>query len=255
MLYIHQLNHLTPRMADLESVYLVRELKEKTPFPLQENLLEEVFSEFSVSGSELQSINNAITLIGPTIEEVKTLLQKQSPVYETINLQRTIQLLKEVPLVLVNNARYLEQVQQWQATSPTAMTSLLNKIPTLRAAHEKMQANQQIKDLFAFLLRNQQFTFVAHDIVHEGPVAQINGLAESMEKGFFFHVSLEEEYNKISFDTLKGRIPAVELEAVTAIERNIKLIKKAVDTAYQSNMRQVNLAVVLYSYVKWLTQK
>ncbi|MDP3734473.1 MAG: hypothetical protein Q8R37_04540 [Nanoarchaeota archaeon] len=239
----------------MESVYLVREFKEKTPFPLQENLLEEVFAEFSVSESELQSINNAITLISPTIEEVKALLQKQSSLYETINLQRTIQLLKEIPLVLVNNARYLERIQQWQATSPAAMASLLNKIPALRAAHEKMQTNQQIKDLFAFLLRNQQFMFLAQDIVHEGPVAQINGLAESMEKGFFFHISLEEEYNKISFDTLKSRIPPAELEKFTVIEQNIKLIKKAVDAAYQANMRQVNLAVVLYSYVKWLTQK
>ena len=46
MLYIHQLTHLSAKMADLESVYLVRELREKVKLPLKEEVMEEAFCEF-----------------------------------------------------------------------------------------------------------------------------------------------------------------------------------------------------------------
>ncbi|HLD80347.1 MAG TPA: hypothetical protein VJA18_07360, partial [Candidatus Nanoarchaeia archaeon] len=109
--------------------------------------------------------------------------------------------------------------------------------------------------LFQFLLRNQGFVFHAPDLVHEGPVAQVNGLVESMQKGFFFHRSLEEEYNKVDFSTIKRRVPSEELKRVEEIEQNILKIKKAADTAYNANMRMVNLSVILYSYVKWLSNR
>ncbi|MBI2125689.1 hypothetical protein HYU08_03995 [Candidatus Woesearchaeota archaeon] len=92
-------------------------------------------------------------------------------------------------------------------------------------------------------------------MVHEGPVAQVNGLVESMQKGFFFHVSLEEEYKKVDFNTIKRRVPAEELQRVEAIEQNILKIKRAADTAYNANMRMINLSVILYSYVKWLSNR
>ncbi len=255
MLYIHQLTHLSPRMADLESVYVVRELKQKTTFPLAGEKLEEAFCEFFVSSSELQLIEEAISLVELTLEHIKTLLQKESPLYEAINLQRSLQLLKTIPEALKNNLSYLQQVQVWQSNSPAEIAVLFNRIPKLRTPEEKYQVNDQIKNLFTFLLRNPEFAFYAQDMVHEGPVAQISGLAESMEKAFFFHVSLEEEHQKLDFSTIKRRIPAAELEQVAEIERNAQRIKKGIDAAYNANMRMVNLSVMLYSYVKWLSNK
>ena len=255
MLYIHQLNHLTPRMADLESVYMIRDLKEKMPFPLAEENLEESFCEFFVSTSELRAIEGAMGLIEPTVEQIKALLQKESPLHETINLQRTVQLLNTIPSALENNLSYLQQVQVWQSTSPAEMAALLNQIPKLRTMEEKVHVNQQVKNLFQFLLRNHEFIFHAQDMIHEGPVAQVNGLTESMGKGFFFHVSLEEEYKKVDFGAIKRRIPAQELEGAEEVERSIKQIKKGLDAAYNANMRMVNLSVILYSYVKWLSNK
>ena len=90
MLYIHQLNHLTPKMADLESVYMVRELKGNMAFPLKEEALEEAFCEFFVSSSELRLIEQAISLIDPTIEQIKLLIQEQSPLHEPISLERSV---------------------------------------------------------------------------------------------------------------------------------------------------------------------
>ncbi|MEK6853628.1 MAG: hypothetical protein AABX64_03005, partial [Nanoarchaeota archaeon] len=138
---------------------------------------------------------------------------------------------------------------------PAEIAGVLNQIPKLRTADEKMRVNEQVKGLFQFLLRNPNFAFQAQDMIHEGPVAQINGLAESMEKGFFFHVSLEEEYKKVDFATIKRRIPRQDLEKTAEIENHIRMIKKGLDAAYGANMRMVNLAVVLYSYVKWLSNR
>ncbi|MEK6863502.1 MAG: hypothetical protein AABW53_02290 [Nanoarchaeota archaeon] len=255
MLYIHQLNHLTPKMADLESVYLVRDLKEKMAFPLKEEATEEAFCEFFVSSSELQLIEQAAGLVEPTIEQIKLLLQEESSLHEKISLERSVQLLKIIPAALQNNLSYLQQVQVWQSSARVEVTGLLNQIPRLRTAEEKIRVNEQVKGLFLFLLRNPNFAFYAQDMVHEGPVAQINGLAESMEKGFFFHVSLEEEYKKVDFATIKKRIPQQDLEKTAEIENNIRMIKKGLDAAYGANMRMINLAVVLYSYVKWLSNR
>lgn len=255
MLYIHQLNHLSPRMADLESVYIVRELKEKMPFPLAGEKLEEAFCEFFISSSELQAMEGAVSLVEPTVEMIKALARLESSLYETVSLQRAIQALAPVTAALESNLAYLQQVQVWQATSSSGMTALLNQIPKLRTPEEKLRVNDEIKSLFQFLLRNQGFVFHASDMVHEGPVAQVNGLVESMQKGFFFHVSLEEEYQKVDFNTIKRRVPAEELQRVEEIEQNILKIKKAVDAAYNANMRMVNLSVILYSYVKWLSNR
>ncbi len=255
MLYIHQLNHLTPRMADLESVYMVRELKEKMKLPLQEEAMEEAFCEFFVSSSELQAVGEAISLVEPTIELIRSLAQLESSVYEAVSLQRAIQALNPIPPALENNLDYLQQVQVWQATSSKELVTMLNLIPKLRTPEEKIRVNDQIKGLFEFILRNQGFVFQAQDMVHEGPVAQVNGLIETMQKGAFFHISLEEEYNKIDFNSIKRRIPPAELQRVEEIEQNVLKIKKGVDAAYNVNMRMINLSVVLYSYVKWLSGK
>ncbi|MBU0470935.1 MAG: hypothetical protein ABIG52_01255 [Nanoarchaeota archaeon] len=242
-------------MAELESVYLVRELRDKMTFPLKEKELEEAFCKFFISLSELDLIQQAAAVTEPAREQIKLLLQKQSTLYEQINLERSLQLLKEIPAALQNNLAYLQQIQNWQSTSSIEIAKLFNQIPKLRTAEEKIQANEEIKKLFRFLLRNPNFNFYAQDIVHEGPAAQIKGLMESLEKGFFFHVSLDEEYKKVSFEMIKKRIPWAELQEVAEVEKNVRQIKKGIDAAYEANMRMVNFAVILYSYVKWLTSR
>lgn len=255
MLYIHQLNHLTPKMADLESVYLVRDIKSKTPYPLREEQLKEVLRDFFVSGEEISAIESGLAQIEPTIELVKELLQKQSTLYEMINLQRAVQMLKSLPLHLQNNLMFLQEFQIWQNEATLDVVSLLNRVPQLRSMEEKVKANEEIKKVFGFLLRNPEFFFQYQDVVNEGQVSTINGLQEGMEKGFFFHVTLEEATKKMEYDAIKRRIPAEELQSVGEVERNIELVKEGIDVAYKANMRVVNLAVVLYAYVKWLSGK
>ncbi|MBI2102755.1 hypothetical protein HYT55_02865 [Candidatus Woesearchaeota archaeon] len=255
MLYIHQLSHLTPKMADLESVYLVREIKGKTPYPLREDQLKALFNEFFVLGKEIGTIERGLELVEPTVELVKVLLQKQSSLYENINLQRAVQMLKSLPLHLQNNLLFLQEFQIWQGAAPQDVASLFNRVPQLRTMEEKVKTNEEIKKVFGFLLRNPEFFFQYQDVVNEGQVSTTNGLQEGMEKGFFFHVTLEEATKKLDYDAIKRRIPREELDFVEEIEKNIEFIKEAIDTAYKANMRVVNLVVVLYAYIKWLSGK
>lgn len=260
MLYIHQLNHLSPKMVELESVYLIRELREKTPYPLQEQQLHDLFHGFFVSNEEISTIENGFALVESTIEQVKTLLQKQltlseNVLYETINLQRAIQMLKSFPLPLRNNLTFLQEFQVWQQSSPPEISLLLNRVPHLKTKEEKIKANEEIKNIFRFLLRNSEFFFNCRDIVNEGQVATASGLQEGLEKGFFFHMTLEEETKKLDYSVIRSRIPTEELKFVGEIERNIESMKSAIDTAYKANMRIVNFAVILYAYVKWLAGK
>ncbi|MEK6940223.1 MAG: hypothetical protein AABX31_05850, partial [Nanoarchaeota archaeon] len=216
---------------------------------------EEAFCEFFVSSSELQVIDGSSKLVEHTIGMIKALAQLESEVYEAVSLQRAIQALSPITAALESNLAYLQQVQVWQATSSSALSNLLNQIPKLRTQEEKLRANDEIKGLFQFLLRNQGFVFHAQDMVHEGPVAQVNGLVESMQKGSFFHFSLEEEYKKVDFSAIKRRLPAENLQRVEEVEQNVLKIKRGIDAAYNANMRMVNLSVILYSYVKWLSNR
>jgi hypothetical protein len=76
-----------------------------------------------------------------------------------------------------------------------------------------------------------------------------------MENGFLFHLLLEEEINKIKFNIIKNRIPKEELERIEKIKQKVSDIKKGVDRAYENNMRMVQLAVILYSYIKMIMSR
>src|SRR3989338_4489069 len=48
MIYIHKLDQLTPGIADIESVSLIREIKSETRFPISEEGMKRKFTEFFV---------------------------------------------------------------------------------------------------------------------------------------------------------------------------------------------------------------
>ncbi len=253
MLYIHKLNQLAPKAADLESVYLMRELKQKTPLPINEAKLHELLAEFLVSDTDKTLIDQALPLIEPTIQKVDTLTTEKNDIHESANLVRTAQILREIPLPLQNSLLYVYDISNWQKQFLTEITPLLNSLNKLRANEDKIRANEKLKEIFRKILRNDDFGFKFIDIINEGQVAQIQGLIESIDKGFLFHYTLEEELKKISFADIKRRIPANHLEEAETIRHNVLLIQKGVERAYQVNMRMVNMSIILFSYIKWLT--
>ncbi len=198
-------------------------------------------------------MQQAVDVIEPTIQQVQQLLQERSPVYEPINLQRTIAILKEMPPSLLQNIHYFESIIPWQEPYILALVPVLNGIPKASTMAEKKQWNDFLNLFFERILRTDQFAFNGQDIIHEGPLAQIVGLSESMSKGYFFHISLEEELKKVPIETFKRRLPSAEVLAADAVGENIEKIRKGVQRGYESNLRLLNWAVVIYAYVKWLS--
>jgi len=254
MLYIHQLKDLTPKSADIESTFIIRELKVKTPLPLTEAKIRDYFTLFFISESEKQAMAEAVELIEPTIQEVQALLRSKDPVYEPINLQRAINMLREIPPPLLNNLNYAKVIFIWQEDLIQEFAPLFNSLAQLkdRSYEERVTINQKLNEIFERLLRNNVIAFNYKDIIYEAQTSRMNDLLESIERGFFFHIGLEEELKKIDFEFIKRRIPVEKLNTVQHTRDKIAKIKKGVNAAYDINIRMMNWALVVYSYIKWL---
>ncbi len=250
MLYIHKLSDLNQRTADTESVYLIREMKQKLAFPFSAVKIQEFLEDYNLSESDLTAMENSLQLIEPTLLKIETLLKENDPLYESTNLQRSIQILTGVPAYLSKNLIYGKERFLEQKKFIEEFTSLLNAIPRLQTQEEKIAANEKISKMFEILLRNQEFCFKFTDVIHEGHVSNVGGLRESMIKGYLFHFTLEEELNKTDFSRVKLRIPPDKRQEVEQIEEDIATIYHGVKRAYELNKRMVDLAVMLYSLVK-----
>ena len=251
LLYIHGLNQLSSKSADLESVYLMRELKQKASYPLSSDKLNQMFVPFFASQTDLDLMQQTLELIPITIEAVQRLIQEQNQVHEAINLQRTVNILKEMVEPLTINLKFAGQVFQSQDSLVANLTGLLNNIPKLRTMDEKMGVNNKLKEVFYFLLRNQDFCFNYLDVVNEAQLNHIADLMESLNKGYLFHFSLEDELKKRSFDSLKGSLPIEKVQEAEDIAMNVLLIKKGVERAYNFNWSIINMSVIIYSFIKW----
>jgi hypothetical protein len=115
--------------------------------------------------------------------------------------------------------------------------------------------NNKLNIIFQKILRNKEMYFNFEGIINEANTEHLNALSTSMENGFLFHLLLEEEINKIKFNIIKNRIPKEELERIEKIKQKVSDIKKGVDRAYENNMRMVQLAVILYSYIKMIMSR
>jgi hypothetical protein len=255
MIYIHTLKDLHPKTAEIESTLLIRELKKNHILPLPESSLQEHFFTFFMSETDKQSILSAISLIEPVSEEIKAVLAEKNPIHEPINLQRAINIVGGLPAILTNTLNYADEISNWKSEFTHDFAILLNMIPELKTKEQKVALDKNLSQIFEKILRNNQFAFNLNGVINEAHVEHISSLCASMSNGYFFHVTLEEEIKKQNFDNIKERIPFVELERVTNITQKLLEIKKGVERAYENNMRMVNLAVLLYSYIKWANQK
>jgi hypothetical protein len=255
MLYIHQLKDLTPKSADIEVIPVIREIKTKTPLPLKEPQVKDYFELYFVSESERRSMARAYDLLGPTVDVIQALLSSKDSDYEAVNLQRAITMLKEIPPFILNNINYAKDIYSWQDTFVAGFVPLFNSLPTLKdkSQDERITVNNMLNSIFEKLLRSTDFAFNYKDVISEGQVSRMKDLSESMEKGFFFHVLLEEEIKKHNFEYIKSRIPGDKLRKAELIKINVDDIKKGVEASYDLNMRMLQWALAVYGYIKWLT--
>ncbi len=250
MLYTHKLGDLGRRTVENESIDIVREIKQKLRYPFNEQAMKEYFERFRILDSDLAVIEKGIPLCEPTAQMVEGALALNDETFESINLQRTVVSMRSVPTPLVANLAYSWELAQGHDDFVKEFTAILNVLPRLRTQEDKMAANTRVNELFAKLLRHSDFSFRSNDIIHEGQVTMLQGLLESIGRGYFFHYTLEEELKKIDFSELKRRIPHHHLTTNDTITRNIMTVQNSVDKAYVLNFRVVELATVMYAFIK-----
>lgn len=252
MIYVHSLKDLNQKTADIESIYIIREIKEKNQVPIIEENLRNHISPFFVSNEDITIMKNSLDLIGPTIQKIRDLSKIQDIEYEPINIHRAISMLEEIFIPLLNNIYYFEDIFTWQEQASNEITNILNSIPTSKSNEEKLKINKELSETFEKILRNKEFRFNYNGIINDGLLERIKNLNESMENGFLFHVTLEEHLNKVNFDVIRKRISSHKLEIAENIAQDIIKIKKGVELVYKKNMHIINIALILYAYIKWL---
>lgn len=255
MLYVHKLSDLNMRLADIESIEFIREIKAKMNLPLSSQNIYEYLSNCLVSEQDIEAAEQALAEASPVLEQLNSILLRKDSLHEPVNILRTLQMLKQVPEPLANNIKYLNEILSMQAQLINESAPLLNSIPTLKTAEEKTKANAALSGFFEKILRNRDFYFRHLDIIYEAHTSIMKALEESMSKGYFFHVTLEEELRKADFAQIKCRIPAESLAETEEIRQKLRTIKQGVDTAYGANMKMVTCAVLLYSCIKWATSR
>src|SRR3989344_815714 len=254
MIYIHSLKDLTPKTADIESVQIIREIKPKIKKPFSEEEIANRLSEFFPAEAEIHESGKASKIVEPTIEKIKEIISTNNPVYEAINLYRTVSMLEEINQPLINNIDYSEEIMLWKNEFIKEVVYILNNISSLKTHEESINLNERDNSMFIRILRNSDFVFNGSDIINEGKLARVKDLQESLGNGFFFHITVKEHLDKVDFSIIKARIKQSELMLAEEIARDIFEIKKGVQAAYDLNMKMVNLSVIIYSYVKMLIQ-
>lgn len=251
MLYIHKLPDLNIKSAEIESISVIRELKIVSHFPVSEEFMRSQLTAYSARAEELVMMGEALALIPLATEQLVRLLAEKNEVHEQINVYRAVQLLKQLKQPLQANFAYANQLDALQAQLAGKMTEIVNHIPGMASPEDISAVNTALSGIFENLLRSKNMMFNCYDIVNESHISIANGLLESMRNGYLFHVTLEEEMEKATFAKIQLRIPKEKLDEAEAIRQNILTIKRGIDAAYHTNMRTVELAVLLYSMIKW----
>ena len=255
MLYIHKLADLNVKSAEIESLPIVRAIKQTAGFPFTQQKVEELFAETLISNNDIMLIEGSLQLLDPALAKLNGLVVKNEAVHEPVDLKRTIQSLKSLTAHLANNLRYVNDVLALQKEFMSNATGLLNAIPTLHTSEEKSRVNAEISRYFETVLRSKGFSFSHQDLIFDAHTGMVRDLAESFSNGYLFHFTLEEELKKATFADIKKRIPAEKLQESDDIASSILSIKEGVDAAYRLNMRMVEWAIVFLSCVKAATSR
>ncbi len=254
MLYIHKLSDLNAKSAEIESIQIVRSIRQHESSPTQDNLSSHLIGNF-ISEADIAAIEQAISLISPTIVKLQEIQLSKNPVYEPVNIVRSIQGLTQVSTNLANSLSYAKDMQALQQGIVSGVATVLNSIPFLRTATEKSEANAALSHYFELILRSKELSFNYQEIISEGHVLLVKDLVESFRNGYIFHFTLEDEIKKANFEAIKPRIPATLLGESNQLGWDIAMIKDGVDRAYDINMRMISQSIVLFSFIKWLTSK
>jgi len=251
MIYIHELKALNPKSAEIESVPIIREIKQKTRLPVSEEHMLSDFARFMVKDSDIKSMEKAAELIPLAMQEILD-FSKASQNAEQINLKRFHTGLQEIDEHLKVNVEFAKMIFSWQFPAMGEIAELVNKTRSLKTKEDKVRFNSEISTIFKTVLRNKQFNLLFWDMVHEAQIQRAKEMMQAVEEGTLFHIEVDEFTKKTPFSEIRKRLPQEELAMFDSIAAKALEIKRGVDTAYDINTRMIGFAVQLYSYMKWL---
>lgn len=253
MLYVHELGALSPKVAEVECVPIIRKLRAEHNYPLTMADIRSEFTKFFVNQNEIIAMERSLSQIPLTAQAIVGLANSGDPLYEMQNLQRALTMLNEVPLAMIANIEFANKLLAWQEQSLDEILSIMNSIPHIQTDEHRKMINDAISNIYSFLLRNdQRFGMHYIDIVGEAQKARMENLMESMEQGFFFRISLENQLKRTHFSDIIEQVPKENFVRVESIYSQIELIKRGVDIAYTANLRCVEWALILYAMMKWM---
>jgi len=251
-IYIHELQRLEPKAAEIESVRLIREIKKVNSYPITEQKLFTHLSKYFATQQDIDSMVYSLTKIEPALKEIG-IFNPADTLLEPINIKRAIGILREVEPSLKNNIAYAQQMLTLQQTMIKELAEAMNALHDSKSQKEIALCNDRFSSVFEKILRNDKlFAFKHDDLIFEAHREHIDDLGRMIPNGYFFHVLLEEEIKKQPFEEISRRLPKSMVAQSERIASYAKEIEKGVDAAYYHNMRMVNLALLLYAYVKWL---
>lgn len=248
MLYIHQLRDLCPKTADIESVQLLRDIRQKNPS--NEQIIQDLMSVLEFNNREI--IIDSMNRIAPAIERIKGLISKNDPIYESINLHRAVSMLTEIIDDLKNNIDYFDDINLFRNDIKDKLNNIVSSIRNAKTSEEKYNLNSEINEIFKRILRTDDFTLKYENLVYEKDTARMKDLHESLANGFFFHITVKEHIDRKSFESIKSRIPHEKLVKADEIMNDVLKIKKGVDIAYEFNMSMIKFSIFFYSYIRYM---
>ena len=255
MLYIHKLSDLNPKNAEIESIKIIREIKTKTPFPVDEMKFYDYISVLFVTDTDKELIKEATSLVEPTLELIKGLRKQveNNPNYAHVTMDRCINNIYLLIDPLKTNQTYISDISHFQKSLLREFPYLINTLNTIKTSDDKLKYNTKFNEIFLRILRNIQMYYNGKGIVNEEQVKSIKALHSIIKNGFLFHESLQDEFRREELrPDVAAKILPYELQIIDAVEKNLLQIQKGIERAYDHNMRMVNLAVILYSYIKWV---
>jgi len=253
MLYIHELGALSPKVAEVECVPIMRKLRAEHNYPLDMADIRQEFTKFFVTEQDIHMMERSLAQIPLTADAIVQMANSGEELYEIQNMQRAINMLNEIPLALLTNIQFAKEIFAWQEAVLNEILPILNSIPHIQTDEQRTIINDALNNIYAVLLRNSsRFGMHYIDIVSEQQKSRMQNLVESMEQGFFFKISLENQLKRTHFSDVIEHIPKDLFVRVESAYSQIEIIKRGVDVAYAANIRIVEWALVLYSFMKWM---
>lgn len=253
-IYIHELQRLEPKSAEIESVRLIRDIKRVNSYPLTEQKLLNHLSKYFATQLDIDAMEYSLSKIEPALKEI-AVFSPTDKLLEPLNIKRSIGIIKEIEPALKNNLTYAREMLTLQQVMITELVSALNALHDAKNQKEMAICNGRFSPIFEKILRNDRFVMKYDDLVFEAHKEHIDDLGRMIPNGYFFHILLEEEIKKATFEEISQRLPKSMVAHSERIASYAREIQKGADAAYSLNMRMINLALLLYAYVKWLCPK